>query len=135
MLGVLIGSIGFGWMSDVLGRRPTFFISGDKPSIRSLGPVWYEILYINTVKYELGTLKVYFSLSHYIVIIQIGLGFIAGLVPEYWSFMFARMIIGMTTSGVFLVSYVLAMEMVGPSSRMVAGTLCQYYYTFGKNNH
>jgi OCT family organic cation transporter-like MFS transporter 4/5 len=49
--------------------------------------------------------------------------------------MFARMIIGMTTSGVFLVSYVLAMEMVGPSSRMVAGTLCQYYYTFGKNNH
>ena len=37
----------------------------------------------------------------------------------------------MTTSGVFLVAYVLAMEMVGPSSRMVAGTLCQYYYTFG----
>ena len=61
-----------------------------------------------------------------------GFGFIAGLVPEYWSFTLARMIIGMTTSGVFLVSYVLAMEMVGPSSRMVAGTLCQYYYTFGK---
>ena len=58
-----------------------------------------------------------------------GFGFIAGLVPEYWSFTLARMIIGMTTSGVFLVSYVLAMEMVGPSSRMVAGTLCQYYYT------
>ena len=78
--------------------------------------------------------NVHFYLSHYIVIIQIGMGFIAGLVPEYWSFMFTRMIIGMTTSGVFLVSYVLAMEMVGPSSRMVAGTLCQYYYTFGKNN-
>ena len=45
--------------------------------------------------------------------------------------MFARLVIGMTTSGVFLVAYVLAMEMVGPSSRMVAGTLCQYYYTFG----
>ena len=42
-----------------------------------------------------------------------GFGFIAGLVPEYWSFTLARMIIGMTTSGVFLVSYVLAMEMVG----------------------
>jgi OCT family organic cation transporter-like MFS transporter 4/5 len=41
------------------------------------------------------------------------------------------MIIGMTTSGVFLVSYVLAMEMVGPKYRVVAGTLCQYYYTFG----
>ena len=43
----------------------------------------------------------------------------------------ARMIIGMTTSGVFLVSYVLAMEMVGPKYRLIAGTLCQYYYTFG----
>ena len=28
-------------------------------------------------------------------------------------------------------SYVLAMEMVGPSKRLIAGTLCQYYYTFG----
>ena len=69
------------------------------------------------------------------MIIQVGFGFIAGIVPEYWSFTFARMIIGMTTSGVFLVSYVLAMEMVGPSSRMVAGTLCQYYYTFGKTSN
>ena len=32
---------------------------------------------------------------------------------------------------VFLVSYVLAMEMVGPDYRVVAGTLCQFYYTFG----
>ena len=43
----------------------------------------------------------------------------------------ARMIIGMTTSGVFLVSYVLAMEMVGPKHRMTAGTLCVFYYTAG----
>ena len=41
------------------------------------------------------------------------------------------MIIGMTTSGVFLVSYVLAMEMVGPKHRMTAGTLCVFYYTVG----
>jgi OCT family organic cation transporter-like MFS transporter 4/5 len=41
------------------------------------------------------------------------------------------MVIGMTTSGVFLVSYVLAMESVGPKYRVIAGTLCQYYYTFG----
>ena len=45
--------------------------------------------------------------------------------------MFTRLIIGITTSGVFLVSYVLAMEMVGPQYRVVAGTLCQYYYTVG----
>ena len=75
-----------------------------------------------------------YFIFYLIVVIQVGFGFIAGLVPEYWSFVFARMVIGMTTSGVFLVAYVLAMEMVGPSSRMVAGTLCQYYYTFGMKN-
>ena len=41
------------------------------------------------------------------------------------------MVVGATTSGVFLVAYVLGMEMVGPKYRVVAGTLCQYYYTFG----
>ncbi len=59
------------------------------------------------------------------------MGVITGLLPEYWSFVVARLVIGVTTSGVFLVSYVLAMEMVGPSHRVIAGTLCQYYYTFG----
>ena len=65
------------------------------------------------------------------VLIQTGVGLLAGILPEYWSFVLARMVIGMTTSGVFLVSYVLAMEMVGPKYRLIAGTLCQYYYTFG----
>jgi hypothetical protein len=37
--------------------------------------------------------------------------------PEYWSFSIVRLFIGITTSGVFLVSYVLAMEMVGPNYR------------------
>ena len=75
------------------------------------------------------------------------------------------MVVGATTSGVFLVAYVLAMEMVGPQYRfysimtlsalvwiksvmikihwknilstiffclrVMAGTICQYYYTFG----
>ena len=39
--------------------------------------------------------------------------------------------VGASTSGVFLVAYVLAMEMVGPRYRVLAGTLCQYYYTAG----
>jgi hypothetical protein len=39
--------------------------------------------------------------------------------------------VGATTSGVFLVAYVLAMEMVGPQYRVMAGTICQYYYTVG----
>ncbi len=64
--------------------------------------------------------------------IQSIFGLACGLLPpNYWLFVSLRTVIGATTSGVFLVSYVLAMEMVGPRSRLVAGTLCQYYYTFG----
>ena len=58
-------------------------------------------------------------------------GLACGIAPEYWSFVLLRGVVGMTTSGVFLVSYVLAMEMVGPACRVAAGTLCQFYYTFG----
>ena len=65
------------------------------------------------------------------VVIQTVFGLLSGVVPEYWSFVSMRLVVGMTTSGVFLVSYVLAMEMVGPKYRVIAGTLCQYYYTFG----
>ena len=65
------------------------------------------------------------------VVLQIIFGLLAGFAPEYYSFVIARLIIGATTSGVFLVSYVLAMESVGPKYRVIAGTLCQYYYTFG----
>ena len=51
--------------------------------------------------------------------------------------------VGATTSGVILVAYVLAMEMVGPEyrcltllppylvPRVLAGTLCQYFVIFG----
>ena len=43
-----------------------------------------------------------------------------------------RMVIGMTTSGVFLVSYVSwPWRWLDPSTGVIAGTLCQYYYTFG----
>jgi OCT family organic cation transporter-like MFS transporter 4/5 len=46
------------------------------------------------------------------IAIQTIAGVLAGIMPEFWSFVAMRMIVGMTTSGVFLVSYVLAMEMV-----------------------
>jgi len=92
MAGVLIGSYFFGWLSDKLGRKVSFFIS---------------------------------------VVVQAVFGILSGLVPDYWAFIILRCIVGATTSGVFLVAYVLAMEMVGPKYRVIAGTLCQYYYTFG----
>ena len=37
----------------------------------------------------------------------------------------------MSTFGIFMVSFVLAMEMVGPSYRAIAGTLCQFFHVFG----
>jgi len=92
MAGVLAGSYFFGWLSDKLGRKVSFFIS---------------------------------------VVVQAIFGILSGLVPSYWGFIILRCIVGATTSGVFLVAYVLAMEMVGPKYRVLAGTLCQYYYTFG----
>lgn len=92
MIGVLIGSYLFGWLSDKLGRKISFFVS---------------------------------------VVIMAVFGILSGLVPDYWSFIILRCVVGATTSGVFLVAYVLAMEMVGPKYRVVAGTLCQYYYTLG----
>ena len=92
MIGVLIGSYLFGYMSDKLGRKLSFFVS---------------------------------------VVIMAVFGIASGLVTDYWSFIILRCVVGATTSGVFLVAYVLAMEMVGPRYRVVAGTLCQYYYTMG----
>ena len=92
MVGVLAGSYLFGWLSDKMGRKVSFFIS---------------------------------------VVVMAVFGILSGLVPEYWSFTLMRMVVGASTSGVFLVAYVLAMEMVGPRYRVVAGTLCQYYYTAG----
>ena len=92
MVGVLAGSYLFGWLSDKMGRKVSFFIS---------------------------------------VVVMAVFGLLSGLVPEYWSFVVMRMVVGASTSGVFLVAYVLAMEMVGPRYRVVAGTLCQYYYTAG----
>ena len=55
------------------------------------------------------------------VVLQVIFGILAGVAPEYYSFIIFRLVIGMTTSGVFLVSYVLAMESVGPKYRVIAG--------------
>lgn len=92
MVGVMLGSIGFGEMSDRCGRKKTFFIS--------------------------------------IVLLLIS-GLVAAIAPELWSFTFARLMVGACTSGVFLVAYVIGLEMVGPSKRFIAGTVCQLFFSLG----
>lgn len=92
MVGVLVGSIVLGQLSDNYGRKPVFFAS---------------------------------------LVVQVIFGVIAGVAPDYLTYTFARMIIGATTSGVFLVAYVLAMEMVGPTYRLFAGVAVMGFFTFG----
>lgn len=68
MVGVMIGSIVFGELSDRYGRKLIFFIS---------------------------------------LIIQVVFGVLSAISPEFWTFSIARAIVGATTSGVFLVAYVI----------------------------
>ncbi|XP_061396833.1 organic cation transporter protein-like [Musca vetustissima] len=92
MVGVLLGSIIFGQLSDKYGRKPIFFAS---------------------------------------LVIQVVFGVLAGVAPEYFTYTISRMIVGATTSGVFLVAYVIAMEMVGSSYRLFAGVACQMFFSVG----
>ncbi|XP_063223494.1 organic cation transporter protein-like isoform X2 [Bacillus rossius redtenbacheri] len=92
MVGVLLGSIIFGELSDRYGRRPTFFTS---------------------------------------LVLQVAAGLLAAAAPNFTCYIIARMLIGASTSGVFLVAYVLAMEMVGPRKRLHVGVICQFFFTGG----
>ncbi|XP_018332150.1 organic cation transporter protein isoform X2 [Agrilus planipennis] len=92
MVGVGLGSIIFGYLSDKFGRKIIFFMS---------------------------------------LVVQLLFGIICGIAPEFWTFTLSRAIVGATTSGVFLVAYVIALEMVGPTKRMVAGTVCQMFFSTG----
>lgn len=92
MVGVMLGSIIFGSLSDKYGRRPIFFLS---------------------------------------LVIQLVGGILVAIAPEYISYVTLRLIVGSTTSGVFLVAYVIALEMVGPKKRLVAGVGCQLFFTTG----
>lgn len=65
------------------------------------------------------------------LVIQVFAGVLAGISPDFYSFTFFRMVVGATTSGVFLVAYVIALEMVGPKKRMFAGVVCQMFFTAG----
>ncbi|KAK0182728.1 hypothetical protein PV327_000834 [Microctonus hyperodae] len=92
MVGVMIGSILFGGLSDKFGRKPIFFLS---------------------------------------LVIQLVGGIFVAIAPEYISYVIFRLIVGSTTSGVFLVAYVIALEMVGPKKRLIAGVGCQLFFTTG----
>ncbi|XP_017492014.1 PREDICTED: organic cation transporter protein-like [Rhagoletis zephyria] len=65
------------------------------------------------------------------LVIQVVFGVLAGVAPEYFTYTISRMVVGATTSGVFLVAYVIAMEMVGSSYRLFAGVAMQMFFSVG----
>ncbi|XP_050300986.1 organic cation transporter protein-like isoform X2 [Anthonomus grandis grandis] len=65
------------------------------------------------------------------LVIQVVFGILAAIAPDFWSFTVARAVVGATTSGVFLVAYVIGLEMVGASKRMIAGTVCHMFFSVG----
>ena len=85
MVGVMLGSMIFGSLSDRFGRRPIFFLS---------------------------------------LVIQLVGGILVAVSPEYISYVIFRLIVGSTTSGVFLVAYV-----IGKFLR-ISYTLNKVPYTF-----
>ncbi|KAG8232379.1 hypothetical protein J437_LFUL012779 [Ladona fulva] len=65
------------------------------------------------------------------LVLQVIGGLLAAVAPGYVLFVIARMLVGATTSGVFLVAYVIGVEMVGPSARLFTGVFCQYFFSLG----
>ncbi|EDW98974.1 organic cation transporter protein [Drosophila yakuba] len=65
------------------------------------------------------------------LVLQVIFGVLAAVAPEYFSYTISRMIVGATTSGVFLVAYVIALEMVGSSYRLFAGVAMQMFFSVG----
>ncbi|XP_017084227.1 organic cation transporter-like protein [Drosophila eugracilis] len=65
------------------------------------------------------------------LVIQVFFGILAGVAPDYFTYTFARLMVGATTSGVFLVAYVVAMEMVGPDKRLYAGIFVMMFFSVG----
>ncbi|EDW43466.1 organic cation transporter protein [Drosophila sechellia] len=65
------------------------------------------------------------------LVLQLIFGILAGVAPEYFSYTISRLIVGATTSGVFLVAYVIALEMVGSSYRIFAGVAMQMFFSVG----
>ncbi|OWF44985.1 organic cation transporter protein-like [Mizuhopecten yessoensis] len=60
-----------------------------------------------------------------------GSGLASAWSPNYYVFTALRFIQGMSSRGVYIPSFVLGVEMVGPSKRQYAGFLLNYFYSGG----
>ncbi|KAG0711091.1 Organic cation transporter protein [Chionoecetes opilio] len=68
-------------------------------------------------------------LSALVVMVVVGIGQVA--IPHYGALLVLRLLLGASLQGIFLVAYVISMEMVGKRSRTVVGVLAHGFYTIG----
>nr|XP_043620125.1 organic cation/carnitine transporter 4-like [Erigeron canadensis] len=58
-------------------------------------------------------------------------GLLTSISPNYWTYVFLRLLTGLSTSGVGLCAFVLATEPVGPNKRGIAGMSTFYFFSTG----
>ncbi|XP_078661842.1 organic cation transporter protein-like [Branchiostoma floridae x Branchiostoma belcheri] len=92
MVGVLLGAVIFGDLSDRFGRKKVYFLS---------------------------------------LFIMLVFGVATAFAHNYWLFVFLRMIIGATNSGVFLTAFVLASELVSPDHRTLISMFLTMFFGIG----
>ncbi|XP_069171909.1 organic cation transporter protein isoform X2 [Procambarus clarkii] len=68
-------------------------------------------------------------LSALVLMVVVGVG--QAIIPDYFAFTTLRFILGASLQGVFLVAYVMGMELVGKRRRVLVGVLAQAFYTIG----
>jgi len=65
------------------------------------------------------------------IFLQGASGVACGFAPEYYSFVFLRLLVGSASMGLFMTGFVLGMELIGPKYRLVAGIVIQYFFAIG----
>lgn len=68
-------------------------------------------------------------LSSLVVMVIVGIGQVA--IPHYAALIVLRLLLGASLQGIFLVAYVMSMEMVGKRSRTVVGVVAHGFYSIG----
>ncbi|XP_016944470.4 organic cation transporter protein [Drosophila suzukii] len=102
------------------------FLAATSDSIFMLGVLLGSFIF-GQMSDKLGRKPTFFAS----LVLQVIFGVLAAVSPEYFSYTISRMIVGATTSGVFLVAYVIALEMVGSSYRLFAGVAMQMFFSVG----
>lgn len=63
--------------------------------------------------------------------IQVVAGISAAFIPEFWTFTFVRLLVGMSVGGTMVTGFVIIMESVGTQNRDVISAMYQVPFNFG----